>query len=831
MSGVRALTKRPLTFAYRNLVFGETREDVWAIYRPEMRSYAGLSRQRKVELLTLLATFAYSLEADFSLLRVSRPWNVADYVDGANLVVDPHHVDRERWRHYLEVHANELAHRETARPEVYLSIRISSAKKDFVEHVSGAIRAGNGYNDRVQRLLGLSDPLGISQRRLDELVALEQTMYGRALDYLACDRATSAEIQWLIERSFCAGVSEPEVDDRFLPQALVVESDDEHGGLCHRPLEVDLLRLMDRPVNVERRGLRIECEHGDSHQALLTVGALPQVAPFPGRLAEFLFAPLEAVPFPVDAVFSARVLSNEEATTLVRRKIVDADNTYREESYGDHGPSANSAVRPQAARELEEYLTGGDRPPLLRASTSLRVAGDSHEQREDRVDALRREYGSIRLHRPLGEQVRLFVQHLPGQPSQVTDYDDYMTVEQFGASMPIATHAVGAAVGPYIGYTLSGSCQPVLFDTTEAPRASRPPAVLCAGTLGSGTTIAAELFGYQAFLAGDRIVDVDPKGDHELWRLCGDEHVERIELSPDERYQGMLDPLRIGPAETRNDLAYNFLVGLLPQPVKSAWQTEIRRAIEAVDKSGGRSCGEVVAELARSANKAAREAAEAIGVHANAGLLRLGFATPDYEPPDAGGRQVTCLTIANLTLPSATTAKADFSSEERTGVALLHLLATYALHLMAEDWGRHKILLFDEAWMLLGTPAGRALVDRINRLGRSQNATPILATQALADVAELENLIGAVFQFGVETEQEATRALELLRLDADDDRLRQQLISFRRGRCLMRDYQGRVSAIQIDLIDPRLLDALDTTPRSERAPADAPQNDAAQAPT
>ena len=43
-------------------------------------------------------------------------------------------------------------------------------------------------------------------------------------------------------------------------------------------------------------------------------------------------------------------------------------------------------------------------------------------------------------------------------------------------------------------------------------------------------------------------------------------------------------------------------------------------------------------------------------------------------------------------------------------------------------------------------------------------------------------------------------------------------MGFRRGRCLMRDYQGRVSPVQIDLVDERILAALDTTPG--RAPAD-----------
>ena len=36
-----------------------------------------------------------------------------------------------------------------------------------------------------------------------------------------------------------------------------------------------------------------------------------------------------------------------------------------------------------------------------------------------------------------------------------------------------------------------------------------------------------------------------------------------------------------------------------------------------------------------------------------------------------------------------------------------------------------------------------------------------------------------------------------------------------RGRCLLRDYEGRIAPVQVDLVDPDLLRALDTTPRSE----------------
>jgi hypothetical protein len=100
------------------------------------------------------------------------------------------------------------------------------------------------------------------------------------------------------------------------------------------------------------------------------------------------------------------------------------------------------------------------------------------------------------------------------------------------------------------------------------------------------------------------------------------------------------------------------------------------------------------------------------------------------------------------------------------------------------------------------------------RLCRSQNATPILITQVVDDVAAVADLVGCFFAFGVETDGEAERVLRLLGLDSADRALRAQLRSFRRGRCLLRDYEGRVGPMQVDLADDDLLRRLDTTPHA-----------------
>ena len=785
----------PLSFAWRNVVFGGGVEDAWALFRVQTTSYVGLPARGKIDVLAQLAAFASAVESDFQLLRVTRSWSAEDYGELARATADPDFAKQEELDHLVDTHVAALLGTTPLRPEVFLAVRLRPAK-DRPSAWSA-----------IRRALGLDDARGISQRDLDAALDAEARTFARLTDFVDADRASSAELAWLVRRACWRGAAEPWLDEFWRPQALVLDADDEEGGRRFVPVDAQVRRLLDEPMTVERDRV----DFPTSHQAVVVAGALPESTSFPGRQAELLFAPLEALDFPVDACFAARWLPNDSALAAVRRRIVDADHAYTEESHGDHGPSARTALRPDLARELEDQLTSSDRPPLLRGQLSFAVGATSVEQLEERVRLLRREYAPISLHRPKDVQLQLWSSHLPGQLPPVRRYDDVFLPEQFGAMVPIATHAVGADTGLLIGRTLSGARQPVLFDVSEGSRTSRPPAVLITGTLGSGKTLTAELLAWQAFVGGSRVVDLDPKGDHHLDAIVGPQHVEQVELRADGADRGLLDPLRIAPEDLRVELAYSFLTELLPAPVPPTWQTEIRAAVADVAATGARSCGFVLDRLNSRGGDAAA-AARAIEVHAGSGLLQLGFSDCDAQLPVSGERPVVSLRIANLTLPVPGTPKADLTQEERTGRALLRLLAVQALHLASTDWSRHKVLIIEELSQLVGDAVGLSLVQRMVRLCRSQNATPILVTQVVDDVATVADLAGSAFCFGVETDAEARRVLRLLGLDEDDRALVQQLRSFRRGRCLMRDYRGRIAPVQIDLVDPDLLARLDTTP-------------------
>lgn len=382
----------------------------------------------------------------------------------------------------------------------------------------------------------------------------------------------------------------------------------------------------------EPPSLAVETEHGISYQAFLAVGALAEEAVFPGASAELLHAPLDALAFGVDAVVHARWLGNREALAAVRRRVVDAEQTYRDQLESRHGPAWQADDDRTLAREYEQVLQSGARPPMLYATIGLGVGARSREELERRVEALRSAYGDIQLFRPRGLQERLFFDHLPRPDGgRVRDYLQQVTAQQFAAMVPTATVDVGDPDGLYLGHTLTGARSPVFYDATAPPRESRASAVMLAGTLGSGKTLAAQLIAHSALQRGSRVVDFDPKPDHGWHRIADlSDEVAVLELTGAEHQQGRLDPLTIGLDDLREELTVSYLLELLRDPPAS-WEHAIARAVRDAVRDGSRSTRRVIARLRELDTLASSDAANALEVLADIGLARLGFADDDQR--------------------------------------------------------------------------------------------------------------------------------------------------------------------------------------------------------
>jgi hypothetical protein len=219
-------------------------------------------------------------------------------------------------------------------------------------------------------------------------------------------------------------------------------------------------------------------------------------------------------------------------------------------------------------------------------------------------------------------------------------------------------------------------------------------------------------------------------------------------------------------------------------------------------------------EIAKLADGAGPEAADALDVLADVGLARLGFGNGTTDVASSGA-MLTTIRAPGLTLPEPGVARETYSRAERISVATLSLVASLAVRLVCDDRAQHKVVILDECWFLLAASQGRALVNRLVRLARSFNATVVLSTQLVGDLSGVRDLVRTWFIFGQDSDAEAAQALRLIGIEPTTSataRLRQA----EAGRCIMRDLHGRVAEVQLDVADPRLLAAFNTAPPTQR---------------
>lgn len=767
-------SKLPVQSIFENVIVANG--NAAAVYRVETTSFEFLSTTQKEQLHARLAWWMLKVEADFSIYRVCREYPADAYVADTVNLIDERYAERARWEQLLDKHAAHMRSMRSFTPEVYVVVSLrphSRIPLKFRSHDSALLRDA------------------------------EQAAFEVLSDQLQARRARTLEIQWLLRRAAVRGVREPDVDPHWAPPALSLD-----GGVWSAG-RADVQGFMST-VTEHSRTLTVEGEDGESRQAMLAMGPLPKNSEYPGD-AELLFAPLESLDFPVDAVAHVRWIANKAMQTKADDAVKDARNAIVDAAARmlDH----QTARRQDEALNVQDYYATEPYPPGLEVCISFAV-GAEDAKLTGRIKRLRRAYGSVRIYQPHALQAALYGDHLlRPDGAQVRDYRRLVTREQLAAMMPIGSHQAGAERGIYIAYTIPGAARPVTYNPLEASQTNRAGAVMLCGTLGGGKTMAGQLLVSHAAMRGSLVVDIDPRPDHSLERLPGLEgKVHVISLANVEGNRGLLDPLVVAPPELREELASSYMMEILPQ-AKPEWQTEIIDAVRTVLREEYPCSWRVVERLLASPDEHAYAAGKALRVWAEWGLGKLAFGQ--------GGRReievempVTTIKASALTLPPAGTLRSSYDQSERISVATLKLIAAYAMRLVSRDVSVHKVLMLDEAHALTGTSDGRRFLERLIRMGRSMNITVVLASQLLGDLAELEELIGVRFSFRQETDEQARANIRMLGLDESSERLVSMLRSFTEGRCLMRGLDGRVAAVKFDVVDPEFLRAADTNPTS-----------------
>jgi hypothetical protein len=778
----------PINAINGNLIFGGGR--VAAVYRVDTVSYEFLSLTEKQALHGNLALWMIKAEADFSVYRVCREYSAEAYARDAMNLLDERFADRGRWERTVARHVDHISDMHSFTPEVYFVVSL---------HPSSRL------------------PWSRPSRDVGVLRDAEAQAFATLADHVACRRASTLELQWLLCRAAVRGVREPDVDPYWTPPALTLE-----GGVWS-PGRADVQRFMPA-VTEHRRAVLVEGEDGESQQTFFTVGKLPKVTEFPGN-AELLFAPLERLDFPVDAVAHVRWVTNKKMLAVCDNSIKDARDEL--EDAASRFLSRRVRQRVQDVTNVQEYFESEPFPPGLETFISFAVSAgpEDREVLEERATRLKRAYRPLKLYRSFALQSDLFDEHML-RPDGATvrdyrrDYKRLMIAEQLAAAMPIGANAGGSDTGYHIGYTIPGRRAPVRYDPTEASRINRAGAVMLNGTLGGGKTMSVQLLAYHADGRGSIVVDIDPKKpvpDHSLERWPGMEgRVQEVFISSADAYRGQLDPLVFALPEMREELASSYMLGILPS-AKDEWRTEIIDAVRSVLAQPEPCSWKVIELLLSSEDEHARAAGKALRVWADWGLGKCAFSRNGAQAASTNF-PVTMIKAPALTLPMPGTARASYDQAERFGVETFKLVIAKAMSLLAgADRSVHKLLVIDEAHVLTATDDGRRFLQQVIRMGRYMNITVVLATQLAGDLAELEQLIGVRFVFRQETDEQARINLRALGLDGSDAKLIETLRNFSDGRCLMRGLDGRVVAMRFDLVDPAILKVASTRPEDSIA--------------
>ncbi|MFJ4741293.1 ATP-binding protein [Streptomyces sp. NPDC088775] len=215
---------------------------------------------------------------------------------------------------------------------------------------------------------------------------------------------------------------------------------------------------------------------------------------------------------------------------------------------------------------------------------------------------------------------------------------------------------------------------------------------------------------------------------------------------------------------------------------------------------------------------------------------RLAFAK-EPRPFETVRRRRTVITLRGLELPQDDNPD-NWQAPDRLASTILQMVMRMASQMLDVKLEQHpvtgkmatrpKALFVDESYVVTATPAGRSLLQRALKQGRSYAMVVYLITQQVTDLIRIEdaesreggtNQIHSAFMFLQKSVEEARRVAPMLKRDPDDPRVIASLMEphLETGVCMYRDADNRVGTTEIDLVFAELLRATDTNPKTRPA--------------
>lgn len=826
----RVKVECPIVYFEENLIFNQNKE-VWAIYEIKSYNYEHLSVEQKIDKLISQTSFLTMLTDKFHILWLPKNHDIHLHHENLkkNRIAGPLRKRSEQviteMDHYLQRNYSDQSDANNADYKPYIAVYLpKSESTDITDQVGDILTELKKMilhpMRAIENIAGLNDT-EIFEHEFQMYRTKERHIYERLSRRMKIKRGNPSTTEWLIKRNFWWGIGEPELrSTQEKPWSPQKKKGKKEGLNSFRYDSRQVLTLTEGEIDTSHpRRVKITqpFEGKDTHayHAYLSISELPAESEMPG--SEWLYT-AATLPFQVEMSIKVEVLESVEALKKLGRKKLDIDNQVK--NINEAGATVPLELQEKSERAfyLEDELKKGKKPTFITHvtfglhHTDINTLKGNCKILQDHY----RDFGNVQVQLPAGDQWLLFNDFIPGSPRYVSDYIHRIPPEKLASGMIGATQELGDGKGLYIG-TTGHLDHPVFFDPAYASSINRSPSITNTGTLGGGKSMLADLLAYQNVIMGGKTLIFDPKGERSNWiddlpELTG--QMQIATLSSDEADMGKLDPfIMLENIEDAKEAAVEILSYLSSTPTNKEEYSYIARAVNTVASQPKRYLAKVIDELFEIGKERpkAKIVAEILDGFKSLSFAKLLFGNGEQKTIRMD-YALNILQIQNLKLPAQNKLPENYSLAEKMSVALMFAIARFAHKFIYHDDSIFKFCLLDEAWALLGTPAGKALADMIVRTGRSLKGGAIIVTQNPTDVSgDLAGNIGMKFAFRDQDTKKIKTTLEYFGLETTQENI-DIIKNLESGQCLMQDIHGRVGVLQVDVVFQHLFDCFDTRP-------------------
>ncbi|HGC7073212.1 TPA: ATP-binding protein [Streptococcus agalactiae] len=599
----------------------------------------------------------------------------------------------------------------------------------------------------------------------------------------------------------------------------------------------NMLNVTDTLIkSLEGGFLKLESAYGSSFVSVLPVGRFSTI--FNGfHLGELV----QRMSFPVELRFKAEFIDKTKLGGTMGRSNTRYDQIMKE-AYNTNTVQQDDIL--MGAYSLKDLMKKvGNKEEIIEYGCYLVVAGSSLNQLKQRRYAILSYFDDMKVnvYEASHDTPYLFQALLYGQDLQKTTrkWNHLVTARGFSELMLFTNTQSGNRIGWYIGRVdnrltawdsideaILGSKNLVLFNATVANKedvagkVTKNPHVIITGATGQGKSYLAQMIFLHTAQQNVRVLYVDPKRElrqHYLKVVSDPEYARKFPLrkkqieetnfvtldSSVKENHGVLDPIVILDKEGASSTAKNMLLYLLKNAteIKLDQTTALTEAISQVIAK--REAGEVVGfnQVIEVLIDSESDEVQSVGRYFKAiiqnSILELAFSDGDVAGLSYEER-VTVLEVADLSLPKD--GSDHISDHESNSIALMFALGAFCKH-FGERSDDETVEIFDEAWVLMQSSEGKAVIKSMRRVGRSKYNVLMLVSQSVHDAENDDDTtgFGTIFSFYEKSEREDILSHVGLEVTPKNLEWIDNMIS---GQCLYYDVYGNLNMISIHNIHP-----------------------------